>query len=118
MKVMDPANQSLARTAKDDLGPASSHSSKDVRGAVGLLTRLYVPLVTIALVLVVGNCLALRSKFDPLTVAQNSRIRFQTGAEETARLDGLTPAEAAAGQRGGPQSLQGGVRIQPAIVFG
>lgn len=118
MKVMDPANQSLARTAKDDLGPASSHSSKDVRGAVGLLTRLYVPLVTIALVLVVGNCLALRSKFDPLTVAQNSRIRFQTGAEETARLDGLTPAEAAAGSEVARNRFKEGSGSNPLLFLG
>lgn len=97
--MISQLNQPLDQTEENHLGLVSSHSSEHVRSAARFLTRLYVPLVTIVLVLAVGNWLAKRSEFDPLTVAQNSRIRFQTGAEENARLDGLTPAEAKAASK-------------------
>jgi len=56
--------------------------------------KLYVPICSVLLVLTFGNWLADRSYFDPVTVAQNQRIRFQKGDENIARLDGLTEFEA------------------------
>lgn len=43
------------------------------------MVRFYVPAVTVGLLLVFGNYLARLSQIDPLSLAQNRRMRFQTG---------------------------------------
>jgi len=61
-----------------------------------LVHRLYVPAASILLVLIVGNWLAKAISFNPLTAAQNQRIRFQEGGESSSTPAGdLTPVEAA-----------------------
>jgi hypothetical protein len=60
-----------------------------------LLRRAYVPLASIILVLLVGNWLAARSEFDPLTIAQKRGLRFQTGTEDISRIDDLPKLDAA-----------------------
>jgi hypothetical protein len=57
--------------------------------------KLYVPVTSILLVLLVGNWLSGSKAIDPLTAAQNNRIRFQVGGESSAsKLAGLTTEEA------------------------
>jgi hypothetical protein len=56
------------------------------------LRRTYVPLVTVVLVVLVGNVWAGETHVDPNTIAQNRRIRFQEGGDAAAAH--LTPAEA------------------------
>lgn len=62
--------------------------------------RLYVPVVTLALVLVVGHWLGAIERVDPLTVAQNSRIKFKTvgasGGSGANTLAALEESKAAA----------------------
>lgn len=55
--------------------------------------RAYVPVAAIALVLLVGNWLANTYAFDPLTAAQNQRIRFQKGGDLSSTRGGLTARE-------------------------
>ncbi|MGA9768323.1 MAG: hypothetical protein WBV94_04730 [Blastocatellia bacterium] len=45
------------------------------------ISRSYVPVVSVVLALVIGNWLAKSYAFDPLTAAQNQRIRFQQGGD-------------------------------------
>lgn len=59
-----------------------------------LVRRTYVPAASMALVLLVGNWLADTYAFDPLTAAQNQRIRFQKGGDLSSAASGLTAEEA------------------------
>lgn len=74
------------------------------KGRIGLRTlayRLYVPLASLLLVLLAGHWIAIRAgRFDPETALQNQYLRFQKSGDAAAgKLDGLTPAEAAAADR-------------------
>ena len=56
--------------------------------------RSYVPVVSVLLTLLVGNWLADTYAFDPMTAAQNQRIRFQKGGDLSLAVSGLTAPEA------------------------
>ncbi len=59
------------------------------------LGKLYVPATSLLLVFLVGNWLAASTAIDPLTVAQNPRIRFQKGEDLGGGSgSGLSDAEA------------------------
>jgi len=65
------------------------------RTSLGLLIqRAYVPICSLLLTLFVGNWLAHSYAFDPLTAAQNQRIRFQKGGDLVSGAGGLTAEEA------------------------
>jgi len=96
VSVTVPPGESFARDVRAEMDLSASGAGNRARDWASLLSRLYVPVVTIVIVLVAGNWIASRSNFDPLTIAQNSRIRFQSGVEQFSHIDGLTPAEAAA----------------------
>ena len=48
------------------------------------ISRSYVPVASVVLALLIGNWLAKSYAFDPLTAAQNQRIRFQKGGDLSA----------------------------------
>ena len=59
-----------------------------------LISRFYVPFGTLVLLLIFGNYLATLSQIDPLSLAQNRRMRFQTGDSLAANPSlEFTPAE-------------------------
>lgn|GEM_PF-4536022 len=58
--------------------------------------RLYVPVVTLMLVLAAGYWLSRAAKVDPLTAAQNSRIKFKSGSDAASgAINQLSSDEAA-----------------------
>ena len=61
-----------------------------------IVTRLYVPIVTLIIIALIGSWAAPWANFDPLTVAQNGRLKFQSGDEVLAakETNRLSPAEA------------------------
>jgi hypothetical protein len=67
--------------------------------APSLPRRLYVPLATAILVLVVGNFWAIHSHFDPQKAAQEERLHFKTAASTMAQGNGLTSAEVSLAQQ-------------------
>jgi hypothetical protein len=77
-------------------GPAAHQLATSFRLGFGfMLSKLYVPITSLVLFASLGSWLAERSEFDPLTIAQKGRISFQTGKEDLARIDGLSPTGAA-----------------------
>jgi hypothetical protein len=58
-------------------------------------SRIYVPAVSLCLVLLFAHFLRGKAAFDPLVAAQNERIRFQAGGETSASATDLTPTELA-----------------------
>lgn len=69
-----------------------SGSPKD--SLVSLMQRIYVPVLSLLLALTAGNWLADTYAFDPLTAAQNERIRFQKEGDLSFGLLGITSEEA------------------------
>jgi len=61
-----------------------------------IVTRLYVPIVTLIIIALIGSWAEPWANFDPLTVAQNGRLKFQSGDEVLAakETNRLSPAEA------------------------
>lgn len=61
-----------------------------------MIGRLYVPVVSLVLVFLLGNWATKSTRVDPLTAAQNPRIRFQNGGEAISAIPpGVTETEAA-----------------------
>ena len=60
-----------------------------------LAQKLYVPIVTVCLLLVFAHWFHGIAGVDPLLAAQNSRLRFQTSGDSSKLAEGLTTAESA-----------------------
>lgn len=85
-------NHSISRQRKQ---PQSILMSQSTRSSLSLLMpRIYVPVFSLLLTFFVGNWLADTYAFDPLTAAQNQRIRFQIGGDLSSAAGGLTAEEA------------------------
>lgn len=65
-----------------------------MKTVVKFIAFLYVPVASVGLVLLFAYWLNGAVTFDPLTAAQNKRIRFQSGGESSVRDENLTAAEA------------------------
>ena len=94
-----------------------SKNERSVRYSESLISKLYVPLVTLVLLLVVGNYLASQSRIDPLSLAQNRRMQFQAGDSlEASQAPGFTPTE----RKWADAVVQNGFRsesVHPALLY-